>query len=153
MTEYVLQSTPKVRGVKEDTAQVPTLLPEWDRCQWVGSWGRCLLRATRDSWFEAERTRYKFCPWHSDCGKLGWNARDFDSFDSWRACLPRLSWWTRYTAGTLFDLVQGKLVQLTHAEGRRPEDIVESPQHVDPGRVLSQSENQRRLQSLMGKFV
>ncbi len=142
MTEYVLQSTPKVRGVKEDTAQVPTLLPEWDRCQWVGSWGRCLLRATRDSWFEAERTRYKFCPWHSDCGKLGWNARDFDSFDSWRASLPRLSWWTRYTAGSVFDLVQGKLVQLTHAQGHR----AWSP---DPGRMLSQDGNQRRLRQLI----
>ena len=143
MTEYVLQSAPKVRGEKpEDTAPVPTLLPEWDRCQWVGSWGRCLLRATRDSWWEGERTRYKFCPWHSECGTLGYNARDFDAFDSWRASLPRLSWWKRYTAGTLFDLAEGKLVQVGYAEGRRPED-------VDPGRMLSQDENQRRLREVI----
>lgn len=148
MTEYALQHRPKTREQPEDTAPVPTLLPEWDRCQWVGSWGRCLLRATRDSWWEGETTRYKFCPWHSECGRLGYNARDFDSFDLWRASLPRLSWWKKYSPSTVFSLSTGKLVQLTHlsAGGHGPED-------TDPGLVLSQEENQRRLQELMGRFV
>ncbi len=147
---YALQSK-KPKGAKDrtdDTPQPPNLRSLMDQCQWVGPYGRCLLRATsfRNSWVDEDGVvHWKWCTWHGNCVNLHWHGNDFTAFSNWRSGLSRTIVWNKYTAESLFDLTQGKLRQAEYADGHGPEDN-------DPGRMLPPHQNAARLRDLIAKF-
>lgn len=125
----------------------PTLHPWMDQCQFIGPYGRCLLRATREGWIDRDDvTHYKWCSWHGICLSLHYHGNDFEEFDRWVGSLSRNAWYRKYTPNSIFDLCQGKLRQPEWVEGYGSED-------KDPGRMLPPHENQRRLRELIENTV
>ena len=142
---------PKTKDPKQiEEAKPPTLEPWMDQCHWMSPHGRCLLAATRDHYVtnfgkKNEASHWKWCTYHAICLLLHFHGNDFEDFENWVFMLsPGMSWFRKYTAQSIFKLIQGQLTQL---------EYINPSEDESPGKLLPPHENQRRLRELIASLA